>query len=230
MASNTVFLDLPLSSDVIAALKLEERSGESRHLPKSFLSLDGKRVLFRTRRWYDLPSGVDTRPWAETGKVADVAGSKSSAKLFLPLPPEDLESVQELEERLKQACLSQRPLQPGGLSWVPLVKKTERSAQAGLTLKVLFNGKSYIGNKPTQLKVLTPDREVCSGLGWAFLEPHMHVSDDFKQGSCLATFEVSFWEMDHKLGASLHASALWLRPSKHIIHEDCTCLARAFDF
>ena len=230
MASNTVFLDLPLSSDVIAALKLEEQTGGSRLLPKSVLSLDGKRVLFRTKRWYDLPSGVDARPWAETGKVAEATSFKSSAKLFLPLPPEDLECLRELEERLKHACLSQRPLQAERLSWTPLVKKTERSAQAGLTLKVLFNGKSFVGSKPTQLKVLTPDREVLSGLGWAFLEPHMHVSDDFKQGSCLATFEVSFWEMDQKLGASLTASALWLRPSKHIIHEECACLARVFEF
>lgn len=236
---DAVYLDFPPSSEAIASLQLEERAGESRHLPRYFLTCGGRRVLFRTRRWRELPSGVDTRPWvdASAGKAAaapvaaEAGGQKSSAKLFLPLAPEEQAQLLELDQRLRLLYAACRGLPAERLSaWVsPVRKGGERGAQAGVSLKAILHGKSFVGSKPTQLRLLTPAREVVSGLGWAFLEPHLQVSDDFKQGSCLVAFEVSFWEMEQKLGASLGAVALWLRPSRHLIHDECACLARVFE-
>jgi len=235
---DAVYLDFPPSPEAIAALQLEERAGESRLLPRYLVTCGGRRALFRTPCWRELPGGVDTRPWADaaaSGKAgpseAPGGGPRSSAKLFLPLAPEEQARAQELEERLKLLYAARRGLSPEQLAaWVSLARKGERGAQAGVSLKLVFHGRSFVGSKPTQLRLLTPGRDVVSGLGWAFLDPHLQVADDFRNGSCLVAFEVSFWEVDRKLGASLGAVALWLRPSKHLVHEESSCLARVFEF
>ena len=217
-------LDFPCSEEPLKGLSVEDVEEATKSHPRRLLHLQSQSVLFRSREWIDIPAGLDFRVWGVEGSApAPTELHRSSARVFLPLSGEALQSMHRLDECLRLANQQKSDRTSPAPSWVPMVKKSERLYTPGVSVKVNLTGKSYTGTRPTQFKVLMPNHEVETGMGWSFLEPRAQISDDFKKGSCLVLLEPVFWEMDGKSGVTLNALALWLRPSKSIMHDESLC-------
>lgn len=224
-----ILVDVPWTP---AQLLLSDVSVERLHEPRAHGRLtpcvQGRRLLLKLTSWASIPFGVDSRVYGQADRPADVgAHARGAAKLFLPLPDDLLRGFQELDERLRQLYM-QGHERPSELTWTALVKKSEKQYLPGVSLKINWVGKSYTGTKPTNVRVLKPDKEVATGMGWSFIEPYLQLCDDFKQGSCLAVIEPTFFEVERKAGVTLNLVCLWLRPNRHLMLDACSCLDQVY--